>query len=112
MSVKHQGVERHRHNSVPVNLRRGTFNRNKLPPAAEYYAAEQVRLLGAGKWRSALCPFHEDSKPSLRVHAETGAFRCMACGAHGGDVLAFHMLRHGLRFADAVTALRSWEVLR
>jgi hypothetical protein len=47
--------------------------------------------------------------PSLRKRIETGAFYCMVCGAHGGDVLAFHMQRHGrLRFIDAARALGAW----
>ena len=71
-----------------------------------------IKLRGAGGWRDAICPFHEDSKPSLRDRFETGAFRCMACGAHGGDVLAFHMQRHGLRFVDAAKALGAWEAVR
>ena len=33
-------------------------------------------------WRSALCIFHEDHDPSMRVK-ETG-FKCFACGEKGG----------------------------
>jgi hypothetical protein len=36
----------------------------------------------------------------------------MVCGAHGGDVLAFHMQRHGLRFIEAAQALGAWEETR
>ncbi len=88
------------------------FRRDLLRNPESYYADEGVKLLGRGAWRDALCPFHKDSKPSMRVFFETGAFRCMACGARGGDVLAFHMLRHGLRFIDAAKALGAWEVTR
>ena len=89
-----------------------SFQRARLPHPSDYFAVEGVRLLGSGGWRDALCPFHRDSRPSLRVRVETGAFRCMACGAHGGDVLAFHMLRHRLRFVDAAKALGAWEEAR
>jgi hypothetical protein len=34
----------------------------------------------------------------------------MACGKHGGDVLAFHMQRYGLRFQDAAKQLGAWEM--
>jgi hypothetical protein len=97
---------------MPGNYRRFEFNRALLPHPADYYAAEGVKLLGSGGWRSALCPFHKDTKPSLRVFYESGAFRCMGCGAHGGDVLAFHMRRHGLRFIEAAKALGAWEPAR
>ena len=44
-----------------------------------------------------LCPFHDDSHPSLSFKA--GSYRCFACGAHGGVIdLAMHMLGRG--FAD------------
>lgn len=88
------------------------FRRDRLPLPAEYYAEQGLRLTGGGAWKSALCPFHNDTTPSLRVRVETGAFRCMVCGAHGGDVLAFHMQRHGLRFVEAAQALGAWEVSR
>ena len=93
-------------------FKRFAFNRSRLPQPAAYYASEGIKLSGAGTWRNALCPFHKDTKPSMRVFLETGAFRCMACGAHGGDVLNFHMQRHGLRFIEAAQALGAWEVVR
>lgn len=86
------------------------FKRNLLPSPAEYYREQGLKLIGGGEWKSAVCPFHNDTKPSLRVRIENGAFRCMVCGAHGGDVLAFHMQRYGLRFIDAVKRLGAWEV--
>ena len=86
----------------------GQFVRDWLPNPATYYAAE-LKLSGRGPWRDALCCFHNDTRPSLRVNVSTGGFRCMACGAHGGDILAFHMQRHGLPFVDAAKALGAWE---
>lgn len=82
------------------------FSRERLPDAIGYYCTrERLRLIGRGHWRSAVCPFHDDDRPSLRVNVETGAFRCMACGAKGGDVLSFHRQRHGLSFVQAARDL-------
>lgn len=92
--------------------RRGRFQRERLPPPLVYYAAEGVELRGRGAWRDAVCVFHDDSAPSLRVHVESGAFKCMACGAAGRDVLAFHQRRHGLGFVEAARALGAWEAGR
>ena len=40
-----------------------------------------------------LCPFHEDSHPSLTFHVAKNSFRCFACGAHGGVIdFAMHVL--------------------
>lgn len=85
------------------------FLRDRLPSPPIYFDSIGLKLHGRGAWRSALCPFHGDKQPSLRVQYAQGAFRCMACGAHGGDVLAFHRLRTGLGFADAARALGAWE---
>ncbi len=86
------------------------FARGHLPdPVAYYVEREGARLLGRGHWRSALCPFHDDTRPSLRVNVESGAYRCMACGAKGPDVLSFHRQRHGLSFVQAARDLHAWR---
>lgn len=53
-----------------------------------------------------LCPFHSDNKPgSFRVNLTTGAYKCFACGAAGGDVIAFAMGLYGLEFVEALAKL-------
>lgn len=86
-----------------------SFERDRLPDPLSYFEGAGVRLIGRGQWRSALCCFHDDHNPSLRVNVESGAFRCMACGAKGGDILAFHQTRHGLSFKQAARDLGTWE---
>ena len=86
------------------------FNRSNLQPSANYYKEQGLKLTGGGEWKNALCPFHSDQKPSLRVRLDSGGFKCMACGKHGGDVLSFHMQRYGLSFKQAAKDLGAWEV--
>jgi DNA primase len=93
---------------APRTRRPFPFRRDRLPPPAEYFDSQGLKLIGGGEWKSALCPFHNDTKPSLRVRIETGGFRCMVCGAHGGDVLAFHMQRYCLTFFEAAIQLGAW----
>ena len=86
------------------------FNRVAMPDAATSYAERAtLHLTGRGRWRSAICPFHTDTRPSLRINLETGGFRCMVCGTKGGDVLAFHRARHGLSFQQAARDLGAWK---
>lgn len=94
----------------PMPQRRAQLNRAMLPSPTSYYTEwAGLKPTGAGTWKTALCPFHADSRPSLRINTQTGGFCCMVCEAKGGDVLAFHMQRHGMGFVDACKALNAWE---
>ena len=86
----------------------GKFSRSNLPNSIIYLEKQGIKLIGSGEWRDAICPFHADKKPSLRVNIEKGAYRCMVCGARGGDVLSFHMHAHGLGFIQAAKELGAW----
>ena len=86
----------------------GRMDRSLLPDAAEFYARELDSLKGAGTWRDALCPFHGDTRPSMRVNVQTGAYKCMACGEGGSDLIAFLRRRDGLSFRDACRRLGCW----
>ena len=86
----------------------GKFSRKDLPNSITYYETQGINLKGNGAWRDAICPFHADTKPSLRINIERGAYRCMACGARGGDVLAFHMHLYSMPFIAACKALGAW----
>lgn len=85
------------------------FKRSLLPDPSQYYRQQGVQLKGGGAWKSGLCPFHTDTAPSLRVHLDSGAFRCMACGVHGGDIVAFHQLRYQIQFKEAAQDLGAWR---
>ena len=95
-----------------MNLREqrhaGKFVRSYLPNSIDYYEKQGILLKGVGVWRDAICPFHKDTKPSLRINIQKGAYRCMVCGARGGDVLAFHMHFYSMPFVAACKALDSW----
>lgn len=87
-----------------------SFDRNLLPDPASYYEAQGLRLAGSksAKWRTTACTFHGGSD-SMRVNMESGAFCCMAaCGARGGDVLAYEMAVNGSEFVEAARSLGAW----
>ena len=48
-----------------------------------------------------LCPFHPDSKPSLKVNDNKGMFKCFVCGA-GGDAITFVKDFTKVEFVDAL----------
>lgn len=88
---------------------RSHFRRDQLPDPATYYEQKGQTFRGTGEWRSTTCPFHDDSRPSLRIRMKTGGFVCMACGSTGGDILDFHQKRHGTTFKETARELGAWE---
>ena len=52
-----------------------------------------------------LCPFHDDSTPSMHVHTGKQIFKCFACN-EGGDMIAFISKIKSCTFAEAVNLLR------
>jgi hypothetical protein len=86
-----------------------TFEREKLPDPISYYESQELIFQGSGPapWRTTECRFHGGSD-SMRIMVATGAFACMACGARGGDVLAYHRAAHGLGFVEAAKQLHAW----
>ena len=85
----------------------GEFIRDHLPDPISYFEAEGVHLVGPSQWKTGPCDFHGGSD-SLRVNVRTGRWVCMNCLAKGGDVLAFHIQRHGLDFIEAARQLGAY----
>ncbi|MEK8089907.1 DUF7146 domain-containing protein [Thermithiobacillus plumbiphilus] len=91
--------------------------KGRIDPST-YYAGELMdapvsRWRGNGWNDGGLCPFHADNRAgSFRIHLGSGAYDCFACGAKGGDLIAFHMHKHGLGFADALKDLSGTPVAR
>ncbi len=84
------------------------FLRENLPDPIAFFAAEGIPLTGSGRWRTGPCHFHGGSD-SLRVNTQSGGWVCMACTAHGGDVLAYRMISRDENFVQAATALGAWH---
>jgi DNA primase len=61
-----------------------------------------LRRQGAGY--VGLCPWHDDSKPSLQVNPARQIWKCWVCGI-GGDVFSFIMRQQGLEFREALQML-------
>ena len=51
-----------------------------------------------------ICPFHNDTKPSLKVYEGSRGFYCYSCGT-GGDVIEFVSKLYGLKFMDTICKL-------
>jgi len=51
-----------------------------------------------------LCPFHDDSNPSMKIYPETNSFNCFACDT-GGSVIDFVMKKKQIDFKEAISYL-------
>ena len=86
------------------------FIRERLPDPITYFSEiEGLRFLenAGAHWVTTECRFHGGSD-SLRIKRASGGWVCMACFVKGGDVLAYHMQRHGLDFVSAAKELGAW----
>jgi DNA primase len=63
-----------------------------------------VQLRRQGRGYVALCPWHDDSRPSLQVNPERQSFKCWVCDI-GGDIFSFVMKMEGLDFREALAML-------
>ena len=61
---------------------------------------ETLTLSPKGQNYSTLCPWHDDSKPSLMIYPERQSYRCWVCN-EGGDVYQFIEKREGISFFEA-----------
>lgn len=63
-----------------------------------------IQLRRQGRNYVGLCPWHDDSKPSLQVNPERQSFKCWVCDI-GGDVFSFIMKMEGVEFREALQML-------
>ena len=65
---------------------------------------EYIPLTKKGANYVCLCPFHQDSNPSLTVSRQKQLFKCFACG-EGGNVITFLQKYDAKSFVEAVQTL-------
>ena len=92
-----------------ATLQRRSLVRDSLPTPHQYLAERNLMTRQPrGEWAAITCPSHKggaEKTASLSVSLIDGHFRCFACGASGGDIVALHRLITGQKFVDAVRDL-------
>jgi DNA primase len=63
-----------------------------------------IQLRRQGRNFIGLCPWHDDSRPSLNVNPERQSWKCWVCDV-GGDIFSFVMKAEGLEFREALELL-------
>lgn len=66
------------------------------------------RTSGSGERATCLCPFHDDTNPSLKIDGRRGIFKCFSCGTAGNAVkfVQEYSKLHGNRTLSFVEAVR------
>jgi len=63
-----------------------------------------LQLRRQGRVFVGLCPWHDDTRPSLQINPERQSYKCFVCDL-GGDVFSFLMQMEGVEFREALTML-------
>lgn len=63
-----------------------------------------MELRREGRHLVGLCPWHDDSRPSLQVNPERQSWKCWVCDV-GGDLFSFVMRKEGVDFREALELL-------
>ncbi len=81
-------------------------DRDRVLAATDLVAVigEQLRLEAKGAEFVGICPFHDDSRPSMCVVPAKGFYHCFACGAHG-NAIDFLINYHRIEFREALETL-------
>ena len=73
-------------------------------PLGDTVEAAGVRLIGRGRVRQGVCPFHDEAEGSFTVYEDSQKFYCFGCGL-GGDVLDFIRRIEDLSLPEAIRRL-------
>lgn len=82
--------------------------KKNIPSPLDYFQKEFPNLRANREWTLVRCVFHQpDKNPSLSINLRHGGFRCFACNVKGQGIVAFHRLKHGLSFQEALRELEA-----
>ena len=63
-----------------------------------------MELRRQGRNFVAVCPFHDDRRPSMQINSDRQTWKCWVCDI-GGDVFSFVMRKEGVPFPEALRML-------
>lgn len=67
-------------------------------------AGSYLQLRREGRGFKALCPWHDDTRPSLQINPHRQSFKCWVCDI-GGDIFSFIMKMERVEFPEALAML-------
>ena len=85
---------------ISVDLKKQVKGANDIYDVVSTY----IPVATAGKLLKAVCPFHNDTRPSLQIDRQYQNFRCWSCDAKG-DVFDFVMKFEKVEFGECLRML-------
>lgn len=76
----------------------------KLRLPIEQLVGEYCQIHKKGRQLKCVCPFHNDTNPSMLISPDKGIAYCFACNS-GGDIFSFYQKIEGVDFVTAMNAL-------
>jgi DNA primase len=89
-----------------VSLHSSSDSKDRVKQATDIVdlVGRYITLRRQGRAYVGLCPWHDDSRPSLQVNPERQSWKCWVCDV-GGDVFSFVMKMDGVAFPEALAML-------
>src|SRR5574344_1470469 len=89
-----------------ISMNDNTDNLKELRQAADIVSviSSYLPLTKRGKNYFGVCPFHDDTNPSMSVSKDKQIYKCFSCGATG-NVITFVMEYENVDFKEAVSIL-------
>ena len=79
---------------------------DRIIKAADIVAviSSYIPVIKKGRNYEAICPFHDDTNPSLKISVDKQIFRCFVCGT-SGNALGFIQKYEKITFIEALRKL-------
>lgn len=84
-----------------MNISETTLLNIKAIPITSILEWENIKFKRVGKEAVTICPWHQDSNPSLTINDDKGFCFCFVC-RQGHDAIGYIKQKFGLSFAEAV----------
>lgn len=84
-----------------MSIKESTVDKVRQVPITAVLEAEGIECKRIGREAATLCPWHNDSNPSLTLNDDKNLCFCFVCGG-GSDAIAYVQQRFGTSFTEAV----------
>jgi len=99
-------ISRKNHKELHVSMTLANDAKEQIRQAVDIVdlVGGYINLHQRGHVFKGICPWHEDTDPSLQIRQDRQTWHCFVCG-DGGDIFSFVMKKEGVEFREALGIL-------